>query len=292
MKIDHVTLAGPDLSMLRARFAGVGLRTEYGGQHDNGVTHMSVLPFEDGSYIELISTVKAAQGSGSPLWAEFIEKDGGPCAWAVQTTEMDSMVQRLRRAKIAVHGPELMHRRTPEGEIARWRVAFLGDGGPGAVLPFLIEDLTPREVRVPPPPAEDRLDEEGKIREDRVLGVAAAVLAVEDLEESADLFQRGFGMAPPTVMEDDAFEAKVALFRGTPVVLAQPLTAASPLRHRLDAYGQSPACFLLRTPDLALTRKRLEVKKTAPWLRGRVAWLSPDVLGGRYLGLFGRSGNK
>ena len=58
MKLDHVTIAGSSLDRLRDAFARIGLATEYGGAHANGVTHMALLGFDDGSYIELASTVK------------------------------------------------------------------------------------------------------------------------------------------------------------------------------------------------------------------------------------------
>ena len=53
LKIDHVTIAGPELAPMERAFAGVGLVTDYGGPHSNGVTHMAWLGFNDGSYNEL-----------------------------------------------------------------------------------------------------------------------------------------------------------------------------------------------------------------------------------------------
>ena len=49
LKIDHVTIAGSDLSKMRDAFASLGLVSEYGGAHSNGITHMALLGFEDGS---------------------------------------------------------------------------------------------------------------------------------------------------------------------------------------------------------------------------------------------------
>ena len=66
LKIDHVTLAGSDLKALEQVFALAGLATDYGGPHSNGITHMSLLGFDDGSYIELISTLEP--GQAAPWW--------------------------------------------------------------------------------------------------------------------------------------------------------------------------------------------------------------------------------
>ena len=58
LKIDHVTIAGPRLEAMQAAFAGLGFTTDYGGPHSNGITHMALLGFRDGSYIELISSLE------------------------------------------------------------------------------------------------------------------------------------------------------------------------------------------------------------------------------------------
>jgi len=81
LRVDHVTIAGSHLASLEQAFTGVGLKPAYGGPHSNGITHMDLLSFADGSYIELISTLEP--GQTSPLWHAHIAGDGGPCAWAV-----------------------------------------------------------------------------------------------------------------------------------------------------------------------------------------------------------------
>ena len=37
LKVDHVTIAGPDLAALSKMFADAGIPVEYGGKHTNGV---------------------------------------------------------------------------------------------------------------------------------------------------------------------------------------------------------------------------------------------------------------
>jgi hypothetical protein len=99
--------------------------------------------------------------------------------------------------------------------LVEWDLAFLGDTQPGATLPFLIKDRTPREWRVPP---------STRVAEPEELGVAMVILGVEDLERSIDLFRRVYGWPVPAVDEDAGLGARLAHFPGTPVMLA----AASP----------------------------------------------------------------
>src|SRR5216684_7536441 len=54
LRVDHVTVAGKDVSAMRQRLAAVGLPSDYGGKHTNRATEMAVVSFPDGSYLELI----------------------------------------------------------------------------------------------------------------------------------------------------------------------------------------------------------------------------------------------
>src|SRR4051812_14194703 len=98
--IDHVTIAGPDLATLQRAFADMGLATDYGGLHSNGVTHMALLGFDDGSYLELIST--AEPGAESPWWPRQIEAGGGPCGWCARTDNLSTECARLSGLGISV----------------------------------------------------------------------------------------------------------------------------------------------------------------------------------------------
>ena len=103
LRIDHVTIAGSRLEALATAFAAAGLATEYGGMHSNGITHMSLLGFDDGSYVELVSLNRPQERA--PNWQAQIVTDGGPCSWAVRVPDVATEVERLRRAAVPVNGP-------------------------------------------------------------------------------------------------------------------------------------------------------------------------------------------
>jgi hypothetical protein len=209
VRIDHVTVAGRDLAALEARLRATGCEPVYGGRHSNGVTHMSVVALADGSYVELISKADPA-GPDSPWWGRQIDGDGGPCAWAVAVDDVAAEAARMRELGVAVRGPVSMSRRLPDGRLAEWDLAFLGEGEPGSLLPFLIEDRTPRDVRVPPaaPGAPARVE--------------AVVLGVAEIAPAAALFGRLYGWPAPDEARDDRLGARVARFAGAPVALAAP----------------------------------------------------------------------
>jgi len=142
MKIDHVSVAGKDLKSLEALFAESGLKTEYGGPHSSGLTQMSLLGFGDGSYFELISSVKP--GTESYIWKPQIEGEAGPCAWAIGSEDISAEVARAKRLGIPGTGPLEFSRKRPDGVLVEWELGFIGEQEAGALLPFLIKDTTPR----------------------------------------------------------------------------------------------------------------------------------------------------
>ena len=273
--MDHVTVAGRELERLRGGFADAGLPSAYGGPHSNGVTHMATVGFPDGSYLELVSTMEP--GRASPIWDAHISGDGGPAAWAAVVEDIGAETSRLRAAGIPVEGPEPWARERPDGVRAEWELSFPGDGPPGATLPFLIMDRTPRSRRVEPDP---------EVAATGVEGVGAVVLAVRDLEAAEDLFRRAYGWpaaerpsdeGAPTSAEEDAdpADAEVAAFPGTPVVLAAPRRPGGWLADRLAAFGPSPCAFLLSLSDPAAAERRLRLGAPGRWAGRRVRWLDP-----------------
>ncbi|HKK08637.1 MAG TPA: VOC family protein, partial [Gemmatimonadota bacterium] len=79
LRVDHVTWAETDLDALRSRMDGVGLPSAYGGPHSNGVTHMAVVAFPDGSYVELLAPREPNRRS--PVWERAVRAEAGPAAW-------------------------------------------------------------------------------------------------------------------------------------------------------------------------------------------------------------------
>ena len=76
LNIDHVSVCGSDLETMRQAFAAVGLTTDYGGPHATDGTHMALVGFDDGSYIELIAPERAGQGNGSG-WGKLMADNAG-----------------------------------------------------------------------------------------------------------------------------------------------------------------------------------------------------------------------
>jgi Glyoxalase-like domain len=202
----------------------------------------------------------------------------------------------MRALGVPVRGPMPSSRMRPDGQHAEWEYAFLGDGEPGATLPFIIADRTPRDLRVRP---------SASVAGTELTGVELVVLAVPDLVQAAGLFRRVYEWPAPTLHKDLVFGATLAHFAGTPVVLAEDLSAedltygpsryppdAPPLdeqerwlARRLARFGPAPCAFLLGTLDMAVSEARLPLVAGGSWFGRKVAWLEPTHVLGMRLGV-------
>lgn len=274
LRIDHVAVAGSRLEPLQGAFSEVGLATDYGGPHSNGVTHMSLLGFDDGSYIELISSLRPDQVS--PWWHEHIVGDGGPCAWALQTDDVAAEAQRARALGITVAGPAHVFRDRPDGTRVEWDQVILGDDGMGTLLPFVIRDRTPRHYRV---------RASASIASTELTGVARVVLGVNDIAQANELFQRAYHLPAPLYWESLDLGATLAYFEGQPIALAAPLGSTGWLYERLARFGESPCACLVGTNSLVNSKKRLLLSNGEVWFGQQVAWFDSSVLRSLRIGL-------
>jgi hypothetical protein len=148
IQIDHVVIAGSDLAQLTARFEAIGLKPDPGGVHADGQTHNALIGFADGSYLELIAPTPGNTAPKHP-WAKFMINDAGVCAWAIRSNNIEEDVALYRSRGIFTTGPHSGGRTRPDGVRLEWITAEFGTNSLGLELPFLIQDITPRDWRVP-----------------------------------------------------------------------------------------------------------------------------------------------
>lgn len=274
MIVDHVTICGPDLDTLQTALAAFGLQPQYGGAHANGVTHMALLGFADGSYLELIAPLKPGQ-TGGAHWGALMKERAGCCAWAVRVENIGAEVSRLRSLGIEVNGPIPGSRKRPDGKILEWEIAVPGPGEPGALLPFMIQDHTPRQWRVPPSP---------KITNGGLTGIAAVLLAVKDIRMAGELFRQAYGWKMPPIAADPEF-GEIMYFPGTPVILASPVHADSWLARRLQKFGNRPAAFLLGSRDLHAAGTRFHLSTSEKRFGREISWFPEEQSSALRLGV-------
>jgi len=278
LRLDHVTVCGSDLEAMRRAFREVGLSTTYGGPHANGATHMDLLALEDGSYLELIAPMAELRGASGMMsgWARLMEADAGAGAWAVRSNDIHGEARRLRESGIEVRGPEAGGRKRPDGFALEWETAVVGPGAAGSVFPFMIEDKTPRGLRVP---------EASSPVSALISGVAAVVLGVRDLEASVALFRPAYGLEEPRIERSEDLGMTIAFFPGTPVMLAGAFKDDCWLVQRISRFGECPAAILLGTHDLGAATDRYRLGNPDVWFGVKLAWFDEGRLRGAKLGV-------
>jgi hypothetical protein len=282
IKVDHAGICTYDLSVLQQGFADLGLRSEYGGAHAVGGTHNALLGFDDGSYIELIAPQhpETLSPTDAQEWTPLKPAKAQDCFWAVGSADIKTDVKRLQKAGIEIGDPVPGSRKKPDGTVLEWETARVKPEKGGDILPFLIEDKTPRSARIQP---------SASVEGTELAGIDIVVLGVKDLDASIALFRRAFGLPAPAIASDAALGAKLAYFPGTPVLLATPL--ATPLNEKsclatqLTEAGQGPIGLLLRTRNFAASRKRRQLSAETSWFGRKIAWFQAAKLHGAELGV-------
>ncbi|HXP88176.1 MAG TPA: VOC family protein [Bryobacteraceae bacterium] len=269
LKIDHVTAAGSDLRAMQAKLAAVGIKAEYGGLHNNHATEMALVSFKDGSYLELISIQPNPdpQAVAAHYWSKPMQGNAGPAAWAVRPKDLAAEVERLRAAGITVTAPARAGRDRPDGTHLEWETANTGTEPNGTFFPFQIHDFTPREQRAFP---------SGKATTDDFGGVGQVVIAVRDLAAGSERYRKAYDLSRPIVESDKSFGAKLASFRGTPVILAAPLDEGSWIAQRLERFGEGPCAFILTDGP---QERVYQATQKSHWFGGDVYWLDAESLG-------------
>jgi hypothetical protein len=140
-QLDHVVLVARDLNTAIADHRRRGFTVTPGGEHADGVTHNALIPFADGSYLELVVFRDLGRALTHRWWR--IAADGGGLAdFALLSDDLAADSSAL--AELVKTPPKDGGRIRPDGIELKWRTAVLK-----APLPFLIEDITVRELRVP-----------------------------------------------------------------------------------------------------------------------------------------------
>lgn len=141
--IDHVVILVSDLEKAIDSFTRLGFSVVAGGRHNVG-THNALIGFQDGAYIELIAFW---EDDRTHRWYRYLALGGGLVDYCMRTDDIEGDVAALRDAGVAMTEKKPMNRLRPDGYRLEWTLSLAVEMQ--GVTPFLIEDITPRDERVP-----------------------------------------------------------------------------------------------------------------------------------------------
>ncbi len=206
LTLDHVILVVSDLQVATQQFNQLGFSVIEGGVHTGGLTHNALIPFPDGTYLELLSTTRRLtlrtlkllkrvhllgiytsneNEIGSRLIGD-LASGIGMNDYALLSLDLERQINSIKERGVSFTDPIPGGRIRPDGKEINWRTAV-----PRSIdLPFLLEDLTPKEIRVP------RVQDE--YHENGILGIAGLTIMVTNLVESMAHYRALLGDDPVT----------------------------------------------------------------------------------------------
>jgi hypothetical protein len=146
-RLDHLVILVGDLEEAVGDYGRLGFRVAPGGEHADGLTRNALVPFHDGTYLELVAFVDPEDGRDNVWgWRRFLPREG-LVDYCAASGGLREEIGRLKGLGLGAEDLGEGGRRLPGGEGIRWRSASIAQEG--RILPFLIEDVTPRRMRVP-----------------------------------------------------------------------------------------------------------------------------------------------
>jgi hypothetical protein len=257
MILDHVVLVVRELPPAISQFNQMGFTVTPGGVHAGGRTHNALVSFADGAYLELLATTSRAKQNllfllrrtgllrlylarNSAFDRRFttgIAKGLGLSDYCLLSLNLDLDVPAIQRRGVNLEGPLIGSRLRPDGQQVSWRVAV----PPSFEVPFLIEDITPRQLRVPEPPSTGHPNQ--------VIGIAGITVGVRALEWSTNQFHLLTGTEPTSTNQLPLPGVQSVEFQigNSRVGFVQPGRALPTMRKILGRWQARPLILWLRT---------------------------------------------
>ncbi len=188
--IDHLIILVNDLDAAMATYRGIGFQVEAGGVHPRFGSHNALVPLTDGSFLELVA-FQDRELAARTFWTDAVKRlqlGEGFGDYAVSSSDLAADVRQIRERGLALGDPQPGERERPDGRHIAWHTSR-PPSALGSILPFLIQDDTPRELRIEPP--REGLGNGARIKE-IVVGVAHA-------EAARDAFRRLLDVEPRLV---------------------------------------------------------------------------------------------
>jgi catechol 2,3-dioxygenase-like lactoylglutathione lyase family enzyme len=288
--IDHIIIGVHDLEQATATFEQqLGLLASGGGVHPFGGTANRIIVLGD-TYLELI-TIHAPEDAPPGTLKRFRDGDGY-MNFVLASDDIEAESQTISARGVSVIGPTEGSLQSADGRVRSWKRLDIERAELAQHYPFIIQhDSVGEERRFRlagwQNPPEHPLG---------VTGVLSATIAVQDLAEAAQRFQRVYGIQPsqPFAGENsDGWDALLVAFvlsdGSQRFELAAPhaqesgtghsLPEAGALTQHLQRHGESLCRITLLVKDLTASCRYLDgqdVKYTYCNTIHPSAWIRPE----------------
>ena len=225
--IDHIVIAVPALKAAIETYHRLGFTVVEGGRHPVG-SHNALIAFEDGAYIELLAFYEECP---EHIWWDLLhERGGGLIDFCMATDDIEADYQAFRRQGVDMDDLVELGRQRPDGYELTW-INNKVYGEYQGLIPFIIEDKTPRDERVP----KDTKHANG------VTGIHGVSLACADVDLPGRIMAAVLGADGQSIQDDDLQAAGVRFAVGTHLLdYLQPVGSDGPLAAHLAGRAPMP----------------------------------------------------
>ncbi len=219
--IDHIVIVVHSLEAAISTYRALGFTVVEGGRHPYG-SYNALIGFADGSYIEVLGFYE--ESPAHAWWHLLHERGGGLVDFCMATDDIRADLAAFRAQGVSMGDLVDGARSRPDGYQVKWINNKVGSEFQG-VVPFIIEDVTPRAERLPRETA----------HANGVRGIGGLSLVTAELERQAGIMAAVTG-AEAQPFRDDALGARGIRLRVGAHALEYltPVDAGSPLQRHLD----------------------------------------------------------
>ncbi len=250
--LDHFIVLVNDLNAAMETYRSIGFDVRAGGEHQAFGSHNALVPFADGSYLELLAFRDPALAS-TTFWGDAVRKlkvSEGFGAFVLASNDLVKDVQNVRQHCHEISDPQAGSRVRPDGQQVAWHTAMVGGTRTG-ILPFLIQDDTPRELRVEA--ARTGLGSQVRPKE--------VVVAVKNVEVARQAYRELMDTEPRYVQNTagDLTGYRVSAAWGS-IILAHSERKGNAMADLLEQRGEGLYALTLAADDVNRARSQITVR--------------------------------
>jgi len=248
---DHFIILVNNLDAAIQTYRRLGFDAQPGGEHPAFGSHNALIALADSTYIELVAFKDSALAAKS-FWRAGVERlrvSEGFGGFVLASNDLTNEVGQIKQRSLIYDEPQAGARVRPDGQRVEWHTAMFG-GSPVGLMPFLIQDDTPRALRIAS--ATQGTGSRARIKE--------VVVAVKNIDQARESYRALLNIEPKRVQNSakDVTGYRIAADWGS-IVLAQPETKGNAMADVLAERGEGIYALSLEVEGLG--RDRLYLKK-------------------------------
>lgn len=251
--LDHFIVLVNELNPAMETYRSLGFEVAPGGEHQAFGSHNALVPLADGTYLELVAFRDPALAATS-FWGDAVRKlkvSEGFGAFVLASNDLSGDVKNIRKRSLDIADPQPGARRRPDGKEVAWHTALIGGTRTG-ILPFLIEDVTRRELRI----EAARTGVGSRLRPKEV------IVAVKNVEVARQAYRELMDIEPRYVQNTagDLTGYRVSAPWGS-IILAHSERKGNALADQLDQRGEGLYAVTLAADDVNRARSEMAQRK-------------------------------